>query len=201
MFPGFLEINKPWELSIRCQQLPLHYCHGTIMEDDLKLCLICGVNVNKKARHDRYNLPPEMIKKKPVRYEESESDSDDSTRNSKSKKKTPKSTKAPIVSAPASSRQTRNRNPKTFAASLCKVMELPDAPDHPFLQIFSNADYCPDCMAKVKDAHSNQTEMEKLQTKLHEARVDFEIDLSKHLQKIPCVKGKRSPSTKSNQSF
>lgn len=154
------------------------------MEPDAKICLICGINANKQARYDRYNIPP-IRKNKAKEVSSSESDSDDNTASSKSKKKAPPP-RAPVGGG--STRQTRNQNPKSFAASLCKAMDLPPTPDQPFLQIFSRADYCNDCMAKVKDIHSSQSELEKIQKRLNEYKVDIELDMSKHLQKIPFCK-------------
>ncbi|CAL8112789.1 unnamed protein product [Orchesella dallaii] len=166
--------------------------HAKMSEGTEKICLICGINMNKRARHDRYNYVHPSQKKrggKAPASQGSESDSDpgsDSDSSSgKSKRKSVKR-KAPV--AAASGRQTRNQNPKAFAASLCKVMQLPATPDEPFLRIFSAADYCPDCSTKVKDIHESQKELEKIQARLDEYKVDIEIDLSKHLQKIPFCK-------------
>lgn len=161
-----------------------------------KICLICGLDDNKPKKADRYNHVPSRKSTKGKYKDDSESDSDsgsgsdDSMMNSKKRKSGQrKPARAPVPAAP--SRRTRNQNPKAFAASMCKVMELPDTPDHPFLQIFSSADYCTECMTKVKDIHNVQMDLERLQAKVDEAKVDFEIELSKHLQKIPLAKGLR----------
>lgn len=160
-----------------------------------KICIICGLDENKPKKSDRYNhVPSRKSKGKYKDDSESESDSgsgsDDSMMNSKKRKSAQrKPARAPAPAAP--SRRTRNQNPKAFAVSMCKVMELPDTPDHPFLQIFSSADYCTECMTKVKDVHNVQTDLERLQAKVEEAKVDFEIELSKHLQKLPMAKNFR----------
>lgn len=153
---------------------------------DVKLCFVCGVNTNKKTKSDRYNhVAP--IKKKGGKYQKdddsySESDSDDAPKSKR------KSKPSPRVAA-VGSRTTRNQNPKNFAVSLCKVMAVPDSPHEPFLQIFSRAHYCGDCQVRIKEAHNIQMEFDKVQAKLEEARADFEIDFSNHLQKIPSLRG------------
>ncbi|ODM98448.1 Chorion transcription factor Cf2 [Orchesella cincta] len=176
-FLGFDSVELRSELNLKSRQ-----------QRTEKICLVCGINMNKRPRHDKYNYvhPSQRARGKVPVSQESESDSDlgsDSDSSSgKSKRKTPKR-RTPV--AASSGRQTRNQNPKAFASSLCKALKLPATPDEPFLRIFSAADYCPDCMTKVKDIHDSQKELEKIQSRLDEYKVDIELDLSKHLQKIP----------------
>lgn len=156
------------------------------MADELKICLICGVDANKKQKHDRYNyVPPKgKIKGKYQASEESESDSDDP----KSKKK-PAKRPPPRATVSVGTRQTRNQNPKAFSTSLCKVMLVPDSPDEPFVHIFQRASYCAECLPKVKEAHLAQSELDRAQAKVDECRMDIEIEMSKHLNTIKVYSG------------